>query len=183
MSNYPPDTFPPDANPPERAFPDPYGSSRQAASGKAVPAGICLFIVGLVNLLLPGLLIVSGVNNAAVTPEQAEAAYANQIAFWRSTWPQMAEQMEKNQTSPAETIRQSMVFAFVGGTVTGLGCLLTMIGGWRMWSLRNYGLAVTGAIVAAIPCVSCVGCCGIGEGIGIWALVVLLNPDVRAAFR
>lgn len=178
MSQYPPDSFSP-----EPAQPDPYGSSRQAASGKAVPAGICLFIVGLVNLLLPGLLIVSGVNNATVTPEQAQARYAEQIAMWRRIMPQVADEMEKNQSPPAETIRQSMVYSFVWAGVTGLGCLLTMIGGWRMWSLRNYGLALTGAIVTAIPCISCTACCGVGEGVGIWALVVLLNPDVRAAFR
>jgi hypothetical protein len=183
MSNYPPDAYPPDANPPERAFPDPYGSSREAASGKAVPAGICLFIVGLVNLLLPGFLLVTAVNIARISPEKAAEMQAEQIRLLRQMMPSIADEMEKKQAPPEESLRQAMMYYFVWGAVTGLGCLLTMIGGWRMWSLRNYGLAVTGAIVAAIPCVSCAGCCGIGEGIGIWALVVLLNTDVRAAFR
>ena len=52
-----------------------------------------------------------------------------------------------------------------------------------MLSLRAYGLAVAASVITAIPCISCSACCGLGEGIGIWALVVLLNNDVRAAFR
>ena len=34
-----------------------------------------------------------------------------------------------------------------------------------------------------VPCVSCAGCCGVGEVIGLWALIVLLSADVRSAFR
>jgi hypothetical protein len=30
---------------------------------------------------------------------------------------------------------------------------------------------------------TCTGCCGLGQGIGIWALVVLLKPEVKALFR
>lgn len=178
MSQYPPDSFSP-----EPAQPDPYGSSRQAASGKAVPAGICLFIVGLVNLVLPGYVLVVAVNVANATPEQAEAIQAQQLEMTRRLFPQQAADLEKDQTPPLEKLRKYLVFYIILSGVTGLGCLLTMIGGWRMWSLRNYGLALTGAIVTAIPCISCTACCGVGEGVGIWALVVLLNPDVRAAFR
>jgi hypothetical protein len=49
--------------------------------------------------------------------------------------------------------------------------------------LRTYWVAVSGALLAVVPCVSPLGCCGIGEAVGIWALVVLLNADVRSAFR
>jgi hypothetical protein len=39
------------------------------------------------------------------------------------------------------------------------------------------------AIAAALLCISPMGCCGIGEGAGIWSFVVLMNADVRSAFR
>jgi predicted Ser/Thr protein kinase len=57
--------------------------------------------------------------------------------------------------------------------------LLTIIGGWRMRGLHSYGLAVIAAIAAMLPCTF-----GwmIGLPIGIWALVTLLNSDVREAF-
>ena len=64
-----------------------------------------------------------------------------------------------------------------------LGVILSLLGGMRMLALRSYGLCIAGAVSAAIPCVSCSGCCGFGEIVGIWALVVLLNADIKAAFQ
>ena len=58
-----------------------------------------------------------------------------------------------------------------------------LVGGIRMLSLKNYGLAIVASILAAIPGFSCSGCCGFGAIIGIWALVVLINADVREAFQ
>jgi hypothetical protein len=39
---------------------------------------------------------------------------------------------------------------------------------------------VTGSILSIIPCTN--SCCCIGTPLGIWALVVLLNSDVKLAF-
>jgi hypothetical protein len=41
---------------------------------------------------------------------------------------------------------------------------------------------VAGALLAAVPCMSPASWCGIGIIIGLWAFVVLLRRDVRAAF-
>ncbi|EMI20856.1 membrane protein [Rhodopirellula maiorica SM1] len=51
----------------------------------------------------------------------------------------------------------------------------------RMKSLRSYPLALTGAILAAIPCIS--PCYFIGIPFGIWAIVVLMRPEVKQAFH
>jgi len=40
---------------------------------------------------------------------------------------------------------------------------------------------VLGAILTAIPILS--PCCLLGQIVGIWALVVLFNSDVHAAFK
>jgi hypothetical protein len=58
--------------------------------------------------------------------------------------------------------------------------VLILVGALRMKKLRSYGLAVTGAIVALVPCIS--PCCVIGLPIGIWALVVLNKPEVKSQF-
>ena len=55
--------------------------------------------------------------------------------------------------------------------------------GIRMLSLKNYGLVILASILAALPGVSCSGCCGLGLIVGIWAIVVLINPDIRASFQ
>jgi hypothetical protein len=71
----------------------------------------------------------------------------------------------------------------VVGLLALFAAALTIFGAVRMLSLRSRGLAVFGALLACIPCLSVTACCGLGEGIGIWALIVLMAPDVKAAFR
>jgi hypothetical protein len=55
-----------------------------------------------------------------------------------------------------------------------------IIGGWRMRQAKSYGLAVIAAIVALPPCTF-----GwiLGLPIGIWALLVLMDPEVKAGFE
>jgi hypothetical protein len=57
---------------------------------------------------------------------------------------------------------------------------LILFGAMKMKNLQSYGLAMTVSIVAMIPCIS--PCCLIGLPAGIWALVVLMKPEVKAAF-
>jgi len=75
---------------------------------------------------------------------------------------------------------------------SGIGLLLSVFalvldgviifGAVRMRQLRSYGLAVAAAILSLIPCLSS-PCFVLGVPFGIWALVVLLNGEVRAAFH
>lgn len=65
--------------------------------------------------------------------------------------------------------------------ISGLISVLTLAGARRMLELRSYGLAVTAAILAAIPCTT--PCCFLGQAIGVWAFVMLMQPDVRRAFQ
>jgi len=58
--------------------------------------------------------------------------------------------------------------------------LLIIFGGVRMMSLRSFGFCIGATVIAMLPCVS--PCCCLGLPIGIWALVVLNRPEVRAAF-
>ncbi len=59
--------------------------------------------------------------------------------------------------------------------------VLVLIGAMKMKRLESYSLAMTSAIVALIPCIS--PCCILGLPFGIWALVVLNDPFVKASFR
>ena len=56
---------------------------------------------------------------------------------------------------------------------------LVLWGGIKMNKLESYPLAMTGSIVAMLPCSAC---CIAGLPIGIWSLVVLSKPEVKAAF-
>jgi membrane protein insertase Oxa1/YidC/SpoIIIJ len=51
----------------------------------------------------------------------------------------------------------------------------------KMKELNHWGLTMAASILAMIPCIS--PCCIIGLPIGIWCLVVLTKPEVKAAFH
>ena len=57
--------------------------------------------------------------------------------------------------------------------------VVIFIGGSKMKDLRGYGWALAGSILSIFPGMCC--CCT-GLVPGVWALIVLLNPDVRLAF-
>lgn len=56
-----------------------------------------------------------------------------------------------------------------------------LFGAIKMHSLRNYSTARAAAIVAMIPLLG--PCCLLGIPFGIWALVILLKPEVKNAFH
>src|SRR5690242_8340076 len=57
--------------------------------------------------------------------------------------------------------------------------VLVIVGAGRMSRQRGYGLALAGAIMAVLPFNFC---WLLGLPFGIWALTVLLRPEVQAAF-
>jgi hypothetical protein len=85
--------------------------------------------------------------------------------------PELREQMEASQ-SPVLTAVQLVVTVVV--------CGLVVWGALGMLKLKSWGLAIAASFLALLPCVS--PCCLIGLPFGIWALVVLFDKDVKAAF-
>jgi phage FluMu protein Com len=59
--------------------------------------------------------------------------------------------------------------------------IVMLIGAIKMKKLESYGLAMTAAVIGVIPYLS--PCCPFGIPFGIWALVVLSDGAVKAAFR
>jgi hypothetical protein len=68
----------------------------------------------------------------------------------------------------------------IGAAVVKLALdALTLYGAWQMRQLRNWGLSMTAAICAMLPCSVC---CLLGLPLGIWAVVVLIDRDIKQAF-
>jgi hypothetical protein len=59
-----------------------------------------------------------------------------------------------------------------------LGAIL-FLGALKMKNLESFGLAMTASIIALIPCHYC---CLLGIPFGIWALITLMQEDVKSAF-
>jgi hypothetical protein len=77
------------------------------------------------------------------------------------------------------------IVGWVGGFAVALVCMVTspviLYAGIQMSKVRSYGLARAGAILSVIPCTTL--CCIAGIPIGIWTLVTLSKPEVRALFE
>jgi hypothetical protein len=70
-----------------------------------------------------------------------------------------------------------LVFGVIG-IIMGI---VVLLGAMKMKNLQSYGFSLAATIIAMVPCIS--PCCLIGLPIGIWSLVVLLDANVKAAFR
>lgn len=72
------------------------------------------------------------------------------------------------------------VGVLVGAAIVKLALdALTIFAGYQMRQLRNWTLSVGGAVAALLPCSIC---CLLGLPIGIWAIVVLIDEDVKRSF-
>lgn len=135
-------------------------------AGNAVtPAGDAVRGPAICTLILSGLNIL------------ASLAGIVWLAFQRKL-PALAGMPEQN----LELQRNIAMFVSIPANIVGL-CLaaVCVFGGVQMLKLRSYGLAMTTAILMLIPCGTC--CCLLNIGVGIWLLVVLAKPEVKAAFK
>jgi hypothetical protein len=167
---------------------DPYGADVPDYSANPPPPddaavrervqmpAVFLIIVGALNLFGGGYCLLNGLVALRMPVEEFQRQMARQN-------PQAIKQMEQMGWSP-EGVLAAIAYGFIGvGAVGALLALLTILGGVRMMQLRSYGLVVFVSILTMLPGISTSACCCLGEGVGLWALIVLLNGEVRSAFR
>lgn len=151
-----------------------FEDSRSRAMSRTNVPGILLIVVGVINIFGALYFIANG-GYSALNPEKAAEG------------GEMISKMFDKSGAAAKQDPEQIKMMGVGYVVLGLlslvGCFITIMGGVRMRSLQSYSLAMLGSVISAIPCISCLGCCAIGEIVGIWAVVVLLNQEVKAAFQ
>lgn len=89
------------------------------------------------------------------------------------------------QKFTSESEQFGFYIGFWGTAVFGvLGFLVAPViifGAIKMMRGQSFGLSRTAAILAVVPLTSC--CFLIGIPFGIWALIVLSQPDVKSLFR
>ena len=135
-------------------------------SGKVTPPAICLMVAGGLNILMSLYWIISGVN-ATLT--------SGQVAKELKGSPQVS-------ADQFTSMMNAFGVGFVFWGVLGLLCAaITIFAGIKMKSLQSYNLVMAGTVLAMIPCTG--PCCLVSLPLGIWALVVLMSADVKAAFH
>lgn len=75
---------------------------------------------------------------------------------------------------------QIMIRSLFGFLLMGTSGL-TIYGAYCLMMLRHRSLAMTAIVLSLIPCTS--ACYVVGIGFGVWALAVILQPEVWAAFE
>lgn len=131
-----------------------------AAQSKVQGPGIALIVYGTLQLLLSCCLSVANILSlVGVFGDDMASAYSSM--------------------GPA-----AGMFSSGGGLVVAAPAVLIsaliIFGGLKMKNLQSHSMAMAGAVCAMLPCSAC--CC-LGLGVGIWALVTLMNDEVKAAFQ
>jgi predicted Zn finger-like uncharacterized protein len=144
----------------ERPRPRRRGRRRAAARGAVAGPAISLMVVSGLVLTFYAVALVLNLVGVALLP-----ALAGQPgAPGRPNQGQAAAQLVGN----------------VAGLIIGV-CWwsIVFLGALKMNKLQGYGYAMTATIMSIFPCIPC---CVLSLPFGIWALVVLLRPDVKEAF-
>jgi len=139
------------------------GHDPQALSKLKAP-GVALIVIGSLGLLLLGAyfaLTLVMVSNGAIPLEAP---------------PEMTEPVERNAHYAG---------ALGSIIIMGLNVLLQIVvilAGVAMVRGKGRGVALTGSILSLIPCFSS-SLCIMGIPFGIWALVVLMDHNVKRVFK
>lgn len=115
-----------------------------------------------------GLIVAAGVNLLII---------AGRLALGGIDLPPPPPDADPSYVAGYQIGAKAVIGAILLGGITNM---VTLLGGVMMLRLKMRALAVTGAILAMVPCLSC--CWPLGLGMGIWALVALNDPTVRSAF-
>jgi hypothetical protein len=150
-----------------------YTPAESAALARTQQPGWFLSLIGLVNVLLGFNVCGQAIRTMRMTGDEFRH-------MLREVLSDDGLMLLDRWGANSQRVWVAGLFAWAAAAL--LAGVLQIYGGLNMRRLCYYGLALAGAVLAAIPVVSPLACFGIGEAVGIWALVILLQPDVRAAF-
>ncbi|HRF02151.1 MAG TPA: hypothetical protein PLI18_16665 [Pirellulaceae bacterium] len=140
-----------------------YAGGPQAARGKLMPVGIALLVVGIFGVLFgTGYFILTLIGlqmNPELEAQRQAMGEEEKVGFYIGYYGMLAW----------------LAFQPVGSLIVSLGSISFL-------RQKGRGLAMFTAILAVIPCCTS-PLCGLGLPFGIWALVVLADPNVKAQMR
>lgn len=134
----------------------PFASGPGPSTGYIKAPAIALLVVGGLGLLVSFInLVMAFVVEPTVDP----------------TAPEIVQQMQRNSAGAVAALIQG-AFVIVNGVI-----IYSMI---QMMTLRSWGWALAGSILAMIDLGGC--CCFLGLPCGIWSLIVLMQENTKSTF-
>ena len=160
----------------DEAFEPDRSSNRRIVRAKNSVRGpaIGLLICAILGLLFSGYLLF------AVNMPQFDARY-NQSVKAQANDPNKSEKEKKEFQQMMEDVREPMKKSIlVVSTISVIANLLILLSSILMLSLKAHGLSYFASILAMIPFTNCF--CVLGLPFGIWALLTLGKPEVKAGY-
>jgi len=155
------------------------GDVIRTAKNKIQAPAIAMIVTGIITLCLAAY---GAVQSAAAGGKDFDTQWAEEIKKIEDD-PSKKDEEKKAaidmMNKVKDVIKPFAQFAIVfqiGSVVIGALCIF---GGLRVMALKNRGLGILASVSSMIPCVSC--CC-LGVPVGIWLIIVLNNPMVKAGF-
>ena len=149
------------------------------ALAKAGQVGTALMVVGIICCLLATWGVVNSALVAFGIGPGAAAAAQQQGQV------DQLEDVEVLGVQVAPMLKRWIQFQGPIGIISGLlqfaAGAFVVFGGLRAQQLRSYPVVLAASVVTMLPVLS--ACCCIGIPVGIWSLVVLLDPQVRPYFH
>ena len=128
---------------------------REQVKGRVIAPAIALIVVGVVGLAVSLFNFGFSFTEPVIDPNA----------------PEFIQGMQAGATGPVVAV------------VQGIFCLVNLFligGGVQMARFRTWGISLAASVLAMLNFGTC--CCIVGLPVGIWSLVILLQPDVKAAF-
>ena len=136
--------------------------NRAAVESKLKVPGIALIVVGSIGLLLTG-----------------GYGILNLFVVLSGTMPPPPPEM---QGTELQFYHAGVWGSVIMILVNALFQILVILGGIAMVRAKGKGMAMTGAVLSVIPCLSS-SLCMLGIPFGIWSLIVLSDSNVKQLFR
>jgi hypothetical protein len=162
--------YDPPVNPPGAA--GPYGTPGPDAAAKVSGPAIALIVVGALNIIASLYQGAQGIMVMMMPEEQMRAQMEAQN-------PELqGQELPFDLSAFTQGLGAGIIVFYVLTLILGI---VIILGAVKMKNLQSRGMAVAASVLAMIPCIS--PCCLIGLPIGIWSLVTLNDPNVKASFK
>ncbi len=148
---------------------------RPATTTATTVPGVLLILVGGLAVLLSLYTLAGAVIDPAGQVDGIRQARNQAEAL--PPGAQRDQQLKMYDSLEANIVTGELVM----GGISLFTSALIALGGVALLRQRGYGLAMFGSILALLPCSNCAVC--LAMPFGLWALITLMNADVKAAFR
>ena len=142
------------------------------AKARIKTPAIILLVVGAISLVFT---LISVVN--VFTMDEQFAKVEDQWDNDPNLTPQQRKDMKQILADLKEPIKIGVPISIVCSLFTSA---ITILGSIKIMNLKSRGLGTAGSVLSMIPIIS--GCCCLGVPVGIWVLIALAKPEVKAGF-